>query len=178
MEPRLARRFSLLDAMALVAATAVGLALHRAFWSEAPPFVQARDPRGILLRVMIFLTPLAAMWTAAVLALSTRPRQRRWRRVFLRPGAAVCCAAVSALVVGIAVLGFGLGAGSPYFLISSLMLFGLPTTAGATVVSTWILLILVQGYRPSADWADRLGRLLGLYWMAWLPILAWSLVGP
>lgn len=164
--------------MAMVAATAVGLALHRAFWAQAPPFVQARDLRGVLLRVMIFLTPLAAMWTTATLALQLRPPQRRWRRIFLRPGAAVCCAAASTLVVGVAVLGFGMETGTPYFLISTLMLFGVPTAAGNAVGATWVLLILVQGYRPSADWGDRLGRVLGLYWMAWLPMLAWSLVGP
>ena len=162
--------------MALVAATAVGLALHRAFWSEEPPFILAGDWRNRILAGMVLTTPLAATWTVASLFVQLWPKQKRWRRRLARPGAAVCCAASSALGVGIALLACGMRGGDPYFLISSIMLYGLPAIAGTAVASAWILVILIHGYRPATDWADRLGRVMGHYWMIWLPVLGWCFV--
>jgi hypothetical protein len=37
---------------------------------------------------------------------------------------------------------------------------------GFTVAAIWLLLALSGRWRPERSWIDRLGRLLGLVWMA------------
>lgn len=162
--------------MALVAATAVGLALHRAFWLEAIPVVHGASWRAIVVTGMAFSTPGAMAWTTAILALQFQPGRGRRRRL-ARPGAAVCCAACSAMVVGIVPMVCVNQGRNSVFLINDLMLFGLPALAAASVASTWVLIMILTGYRRSSDWADRLGRVMGLYWLLWIPVLGWSLIG-
>ena len=74
-----------------------------------------------------------------------------WRRV-LRAGLRVC-AMTSAKPAGYRFdpqLEFG---------------FLLPIAAGCAVAAVWDFSILVRGYRVASDWVDRLGWLIGLYWV-------------
>ncbi len=61
--PRLARRFSLLDAMALIAATAAGLAIDRVFLSDMRGWDGAvlKHFRDLIAAGIILSVPLAAM---------------------------------------------------------------------------------------------------------------------
>ena len=99
---RLNRNFSLLDAMVLIAATAVGLAIDRYYWSKVPLWAgPMRWPlRGFIAAGIIFSAPLAGMFTIAVLALQLRRPRYRLRRLLRRPGTAACWAATTALALG------------------------------------------------------------------------------
>src|SRR3954466_11817797 len=99
---RLARKLSLLDAMALIAATAAGLTIDRFFWSDMHGWDGAvlKHFRDLTAAGIILSVPLAASWTVATLALQLRrPRYRLWR-LLRRPGTAACCAATVALALG------------------------------------------------------------------------------
>jgi hypothetical protein len=37
---------------------------------------------------------------------------------------------------------------------------------GCTVAAIWLLLVLSGRWRPERSWIDRLGRLLGVVWIA------------
>ncbi len=51
--------------------------------------------------------------------------------------------------------------------------YGTPLMAGSAAAAAWVLSLLSWGYRPAADWLDRLGRLMGLYWMVSLVAMGW-----
>ena len=82
------RRFSLLDAMALIAATAAGLTIDRCFWSDMHGWDGAvlKHYRDLTFAGTILSVPFAAMWTVAILALQFRRPRYRLRRLLGRHG--------------------------------------------------------------------------------------------
>src|SRR5580658_6872781 len=87
------RRFSLLDAMVLIGATAAGLALDRAAWSPHPfhwDLAAWRNPREWTANGIALSVPVAAMWTIAVLALQLPPPRDRQGRLLRRVGMEAC----------------------------------------------------------------------------------------
>ncbi len=99
------RRFTLADAIVLVAATAAGMALVREWVrmaSPTPPLFRYDTgpmPRGPLcglaplVRWVVLGWPIVAMWTFALVVLRLRrPRPRR-QRLFAPPGVAACVVA-------------------------------------------------------------------------------------
>ncbi len=174
------RRFSLLDAMALIAAAAAGLALDCIVWFDTDVWIHgtAKDFRDLASRGFVLSAPPAAMWTVTTLALALRHPRNRLRRLLRQPGTAACAAATSALVLGVvlvirAILGNGL-----VFSSARPMIMGvLPIMAGSAVTGVWGVSIPTGGFRYASDWIDRLGRLLGLYWMSSLLAVGWHLTG-
>jgi hypothetical protein len=49
--------------------------------------------------------------------------------------------------------------------------------AGSAVLAVWTFMMLTGGYRANSDWMDRLGRLLGFYWVMSIAVLGWPLTG-
>ena len=103
MRPRAARKFTILDAMILVAAAAGGLALgrttgfahHYGVVSEQNWLGRMADDRlniGLGIPFLITLTP-------AVLILRLNRPRPRWRRLTRQPGGAACCAAIVPIAV-------------------------------------------------------------------------------
>jgi hypothetical protein len=174
---RLARKLSLLDAMALIAATAAGLTIDRFFWSDMHGWDGAvlKHFRDLTAAGIILSVPLAASWTVATLALQLRRPRYRLRRLLQRPGTAACCAATVALALG-AGLVICTTRGAPGSYASRLiMAYGLPMMAGSAVAAVWTHSMIVGADRPASDWNDRLGRLLGIYWVMSLLVLGWTL---
>jgi hypothetical protein len=165
-----ARPFKLLDAMVLVAATAVGFGWVRCVWyfntdwrlndwlNEAPEMLLA----------------LLMVWTLATLFLRLVPPRPRIRRLVSQPGAAAC---------GAVALIFALEC-SRYFLDSTARsrgvrwilpwaryvpaeLFSLISGGpyAYAVVTAWGLLFLSRRCRPEPSWIDRAGRVTGLLWL-------------
>ena len=103
------RKFTLLDAVILLAATAIGLAGVREYFDML--FTQSfRLPSGgwtpgailgHIPRVLEILFPLLVAWTPAVLVLRLRRPRPVLRRLFLQPGASACGAITLALVLGL-----------------------------------------------------------------------------
>jgi hypothetical protein len=157
------RRFTLLDAMVLVAATALGMAVSRAMHAALPAhFFQ----RNIIYRVFPYLVST----TFGLLALSLRQPRPKLRRLMTRPGAAACVTPSLALVATAATTALqyltasGWTWSNPPFLATwaSNSREGPPFA----VASAWAMLALTSRWRARPSWIDRLGRLLGLGWIA------------
>ena len=188
------RRFTLLDAMILVAAVAVGLVLART-WSHYA-VMQATFHSGFdlpnrfwsrLVPVSYSVVehwPVVAAATPALLLLRLgRPRPPRRRR-FAPPGMAACVAAtvVMSLAVAARVASTLLHAsslnrsGSPFDEIDrmNLALNALgslsPMVVGFGVAAVWAAMAVARPGRPERNWIVRAGIVLGFLWLAHIPI--------
>ena len=152
-------------------------------------------------RYIVVVMPLTLTWSFAGFLLAFRRPRSPLRRLIRQPGF-VACGAVS-VVIAIRVTGyltlwlrgvyrnvgvFGmdywqaftipfsrLGRGpilvfadyaGPYF---STTAFGVTTA----VAAAWSLLYLSGRWRSDPGWLDRMGRLLGLFWLAITPFSCW-----
>jgi hypothetical protein len=106
------RRFVLSDAIILLTATAVGLAVFRpynaltqVYW--LPPFPFAPRFMGWvngLWSCLVLASPFAMAWTLAILALRLRRPRPRWRRLVRQPG--FIAGFMAALVLALRLCGF------------------------------------------------------------------------
>jgi hypothetical protein len=165
--------------MVLIAATAAGLALDRVVWSDALVWDVAawKNSRDLVGNGLVLSVPIAAMWTIGTLSLQLRQPRDRLRRLLRRPGMAACCAATSALALGSGLAICAMRSGAASFSSKLILAFGLPVMAGSAVTAVWTLSMLSGRYRSASDWIDRLGRLMGLYWMTSILALGWALTG-
>jgi hypothetical protein len=158
--------------MAMVAATAVGLAMARAydptFSAEPLPDFLKRGwgaPACLMVALGLVLIPLQ----------SRRPLPRP-RDALLEPGVAASYASAMAVVVS-TILNFMhslVMAGSPTR-IAPLELFNSVSHNARTfipwaVVGAWLTLSAMGHWRPAASWIERTGRAVGLYWCLY-PVL-------
>lgn len=180
MPDRRRRPFTLLDAAALVAAVAFGLAWFRfvgwhrwTSWGGARGLTSPRDWvywKDHALRAAQMATPFAAALAPTLLALSLRSPRPRLRRLGRRPGVVACLAASVALAdraVGVASLTW-----KTYLTdfrwrddFQSACLF-LPHEEGLAVAVAWLVLGLSGRLRPEPTWLDRAGRALGACFLA------------
>ena len=187
------RSFTLSDAMALVAATAIGLAaargLHESIWSMTSSSVKAGSYSAIALEVarwIVIAIPMAWAWTIALLLLGLRASQMGFRERFIRSGSAACGAATIAMAIEmihmLAVLTLIVTqAGTPRPLvmrevISELFLvIGMPgvATSGLAVTIAWVTLAVSGRWQPEASWIDRVGRLMGCGWIGLMILRPW-----
>jgi hypothetical protein len=170
------RRFNLLDAMILVAAAAFGIAAGRAqvSSSQVPGAWWGVDVHngGVW---------FAFIWAVALILVQFRAGSHERRRLTCRPGFTACLVVVASLAVLLVhelALKLFMWArwGRPLRFESADLtdrLFGLLSmNVPCAVAATWVVLALGGRWRPGRDWVDRLGLLLGVYWLAW-PVLAW-----
>jgi len=193
-------RPGLADAMILLAAIAVGLAWARGTsprgWGWDFDLLQFR-PRTfgrLLMRIplVIQLTlPALLSLTLACLALHLRRPRPAWRDALRRPGFAVCLAAALALAVaapwpwlsheltgaalrlltGASWAGWSTGAwlaGPRACDHASSVLTGAAEAAGFAALGARIA--LARAGDRGSGWLDRLGRLLGMAWIAMIPL--------
>ncbi|MGO9465028.1 MAG: hypothetical protein ACLQIB_12215 [Isosphaeraceae bacterium] len=102
MHAQSTRKFTLLDAMILVAATAAGLALLRMLLAEGRFSLGAIFVGRFTSRVLggiEWAYPFLMMWTFALVILGLRPPRPPIRRLARQPGMAACSAASLILVV-------------------------------------------------------------------------------
>ncbi len=123
---------------------------------------------GFLL--MCCSVPVAAAWTVALIPLRLRrPRPPR-RRLAGQPGLAATVGAGGSLAIsGLWIAAVRAAGGEAIFEDNDVALWQVvaaPGLAGAAVLGSWIALILGRRWRAEASWIDRLGRLLGCYWIA------------
>ncbi|HEY2158001.1 MAG TPA: hypothetical protein VGH33_20400 [Isosphaeraceae bacterium] len=188
------RRFTLADAIVLVAATAAGLALVREWVqmaSPTPPIFHydtgsmARGPLcGLapLTRWVVLGWPLVAMWTLTLVVLRFRRPRPRARRLFAPPGVAACLVAAVVLMLEATY--------TASLSVPSFFKIPLPTTAagraadgrwrqmtywtihaavensvGFAVAAWWVTLALSRRWRPERSWIDRAGLVVGVLWI-------------
>jgi len=178
----------LLDAMVLVAATAPGLSLMREFLRiMGPRFDSTQLPSpparflGMLALGAMAISPCVADWSLAQVALAMRgPRPRR-ARLARRPGVVACAAGALVAIAFFPVLVAMAEAkmsnrGYPPIALSLYRAhLGLLTVTeiGTSVAACWLLMATLGLWRPTPDWIDRLGRILGVYWIAMIPVGFW-----
>ncbi len=181
--PAVARPFTLMDAMILIAATAVALPGARIMMIGIGVASPGESLSGALIdlcadgdykgagALLAYLSALvAAAWTVAVIPLRLRRPRPPWRRLGRQPGFIAASAAALALTLLILVIARAwMVKGVAAFFVGdielSLVVLG-PSLAGAAVLGSWTTLILGRRWRAEASWPDRLGRALGAYWIA------------
>ena len=178
------RKPTVLDALILVAAVAVGLAWARRFMNseaggESYPNSLEIDPRPTFRHgVEVFdwwavvLTYVLAPVTVALLAL--RVRGTPWsqlRRLTRRPGTVACGAVALTVAWDLARSAFeilsGVTSGQPYdsvWMFTYLLVSG--ENAGLAVASAWGLLLASGRWRREPGWLEGAGIALGVFWIA------------
>jgi hypothetical protein len=172
------RRFTLLDAMVLLAATGIGLAGARAY--QASMDSMSNTPRvgvisitfGSAIQYFGRPAPFLAGWTVALFILRLRRPRPHYRRLVRSPGfaagyAAILGLACCAVSIAIAWLIDYLKA-KPFQLGIFYMWMRSISFAGPSVAAVWLSLAL-QGHwrrRGAQDWIEISGIVLGVCWLA------------
>ncbi len=168
------RRFTILDGMIFVAASAVGLTVARSVEADASRLPPGARP----IQYWIWSGPPSclafACGLALILARSVPPRPR-WRRIARQPGFVASIMAVWPFPIFTlyAMMGASVERPTPgsTFSYSFDWLWG--TAAFMVPVSVggaWVALGLSGRWRPEASWVDRAGRALGFFWLASWPV--------
>jgi hypothetical protein len=177
MRATVPRKFTLTDAMVLIAAIGVAFVLIRQYLDYLYGRNFALTPPGsfaltsywkygtFLSRV---LAPLATSLSLALWVLRIRPPRPSRRRLFRQPGMVACTAAVLGTVIFLLKVFL-----NKFFLywdnsgmqrLDAVWFVRLPLN-GEIVAVTWIVLILSGFWRSEPSWIDRAGRALGVYWI-------------
>ena len=174
------RRFTVTDAMVLIAATALGLASARALsrlaLSTFGPDGAWADPINLAYSVAFCLSQ---SWTFALLLLRLRrPRPGR-RDLFRQPGFAACAAVtLTAILHVMRVLTDGayrvFNQDPMTFLnylaisVEDTLIYNLDEVGldfAPAVMSVWLVQALGGVWESEPSWIDRCGRILGLFWV-------------
>jgi hypothetical protein len=179
-------RLTIADTTILVGVAAVGFGVFRLIlpilgWPLSWSFIVATPPQGWTLRLrleralmaQVPTLPVAAAWTL-VLPVLQRRRTRSWRRAVRRPGLAACMAAAigwawASACAGLMFLGDRGSSAAPRLTANFWVGYYLDLMfepMGLAVAVAWIFQALGGRWRPVPDWSDRIGRALGIYWIA------------
>jgi hypothetical protein len=185
------RRFGILDALILIAFTALGIAGCKAsglsIWRQLPRSVfgsqeeYLHDTRIFALIVLFrFLSFLLVAWTFSFLVLRYRNPRPSFRRLGHSPGTAACLTVFVVLTVS---FGARLAWWIPwsYFVAARAGFDGdgfgelcyeevklLCGNAGPAIIATWFILGVMRSIRLERDWVEVFGLILVLGWAALL----------
>jgi hypothetical protein len=160
-----ARWFGIIDCMGVVAAAAVAVALTRYHLGRIS---MARTPGVAIAHVTRFVALPLCWMVVAMRSVGRGPGRRRP----MPPGVAAC---VGVIVATCITLSFwvhvvitsmpGVGwADQPWEFIPQQIVD--PRPPAIAVGSVWAVLALDRRWRPEPRWLDRLGRIVGVYWLA------------
>jgi hypothetical protein len=182
-------RLALADLMILVGMTGFGLACYvlidnelfrgqrylfgmfdrRADWWTSTQ-VMNRAAGGVSSALLLF-----GGWTIALPVMWRRTPRPERRRLIRQPGVTACVAALTgmafcALIALVSLAVRRLIDGQPqipmsFWVMKSSPLDSAPIYAGISVAAIWTTQALAGCWRPTADWVDRLGRFLGIFWL-------------
>ncbi len=147
------RSFSLLDAMILIAATAIGLAIIRIWTGPGNPFAISPNfngfPRYYAYRRIFsaIVCSIGLWWSIAVLVMRSRDQWRSIRSWGRQAGVVACFAAVLGSLTRI----------KDRDVEFTQILINLSTVQ--------IVFAMSSCWKPSVDWIDRLGRCMGWFWV-------------
>jgi hypothetical protein len=187
-----ARRFTLLDAIVLVAAVATGLGLSRA-WKHYADMRTMYSSAISLDQPSVFTTysvhavrywPVVAMMGPALLLLRLRQPRPPRRRLFA-PAGLVACAVATIMAILVSVwesltyLFFCASIDRGWFKFDDVVVMNLVLTAtGALssptvsfgVAAAWCSQALAGRWRAERSWIDRAGRVVGVLWLLLVPV--------
>jgi hypothetical protein len=173
------RRFHLFDGMVLLAILALASTAARTY------LVATKGLGGGSSEAWIVVlhkggVPFALVWSIALVLMRVQAPRHERRRLCTQPGftaalAVVACAAVVLLDSGAMTLFlWARGKFGPWIAgeIAITHINTLSMAAPSAVAATWAVLAIGGRWRPERSWLDRLGLLLGVYWITW-PEVAW-----
>lgn len=163
------RQWTTIDGMTLVAATGLGLVVAK----EVDRVVDF-DIRGIsdFARAAIVVQPILTCWAAGLLMIAHHRLTEPVWRLLRRPGLSACAVAFASILVSFALAWaiqwkVGRGGGVTFWRGKNLFVqfaqFAL--FAGHDIAFAWLIQLATGVWRPSPDWVDRIGRLLGVVWL-------------
>jgi hypothetical protein len=180
------RKANIGDAMILMVALGVGLALCRTPWSQISQWFSLITPtlgpvgtawtteiarrqgmrylviQGCVALFCCFLVPL----TPALLVARLRWPRPPLRNLAFQPGFVASVAlCLTAIIIGDTDLTF-------FELAELPPLIGMLLPGSAVLVS-WLILIAARRWHTEASWIDRSGRLVGAFWLATIPWSIW-----
>ncbi len=177
------RRLHLIDAMVLIAVVALALTMTRSYlrWFVVLSSVISTEPSNVRImgiREWLYacVPPLVILSATLWPLRFTRP-VCRYHRTARLPGLTVSYAAWVALVFAFVRSVFDMRTWLAYTHyphvgvlslgdILVLRVVSMKDFIGSAVAVTWLLLWLGGGWRAESGWIDRLGRLLGVSWIA------------
>jgi hypothetical protein len=165
------RRFTLLDAMILIGATAVGFAGARVALLSLGSFYAFLNPDPFWFRFYagaMYSSAFLTVFSFALLAVACRGRLANLRRSLQQPGTAAC--AVSAFAVLSLLLAKVFWASAHRTLAfqpASWADFGSwGAHVGGSVAAGWLVLAGCGQWRRASDWIEWAGRGVGAAWIA------------
>jgi hypothetical protein len=177
-------RTTIQDAMAMVAAAAVGVTLSRWYYEDVTGIARIQS-RTLEYRTWVYLATLLVLPFAAALAWCRLRRPcRPARRLAREPGL------VALLATGVSVV---------FIVIDQILMLGLPSPRGTrfiggiwrplvhpaamlaaitgpAVCAAWSVQWLAGYWRPTSGWIDHASRALGTIWVIIFAFRAWFLV--
>jgi len=187
------RKFGLLDAMVLVLATATALAATRHWW---PDYFDDFRPGGeaykenfvnLMYRVRYLLYSIAyfsASWTLACLVVRLRKPRPTVRLLTRQPGMVACSTAaiilslrlvnlvITLIVHVLCVPADPVRGWLSWWFEDAGELPLIPSEMGCGVAAAWIIQAVGGRWRAEPSWIDRMGRILGMFWIGTVPF-AW-----
>ena len=161
------RKFTIWDAMILVAATAVGLRV--VFIRIAPKLgVHFQDFRYGSNAIREIVGGIAFFWSVALIFLRLLQPRPPLKQLVRQPGFIACLAAVFVFLANVSLQASQLISRIPNRSYYVLNMFLLPTVTFVTapaVALAWIVLFISGEWEPEAGWVDRAGRAIGLLWI-------------
>jgi hypothetical protein len=169
-------QWTIVDGMILVAATGVGLVILKELYRKLEYGLSGTSD---LRRLGLLAQPLMIAWAVGLLIVGhNRLREPSWR-LMRRPGVLACVMAVVMTLIALAIryaavyVAVRRGLPAPFGSATSTLLLVAQSSlaTGFAILFSWTTLLVTGTWRPSSDWIDRSGRLLGLAWvMLWLPL--------
>ena len=180
MRATVPRKFTLLDAMVLIAATAIAFVPMRFLpWEDWRLDLEWSAAQIVKVGMMAdaILCPLALTLGPALWLLRLRRPRPGVTRVFRQPGMAACTATIvnEMFFVTVTMVSLFLSyltqtmPNLHMFYQFNLMiwLWVLPMCImGITISAVWIVLWMSGAWHGEPSWIDRAGRALGIYWVA------------
>jgi hypothetical protein len=179
------REFTVSDALALVAAAALGAALLRptlAYWFNPENYPDSNNSRArqiswSVCRALACMLPFLTCLTPVLLLLRLRRPRPPLRRLFGQAGAVACAAATFAIATDAVWVLSLLAAGSTY--LSPETLFpNFEPHVGFAVLGGWSVLALRGWGRSDRSWIERAGKATGVAWLLttaviWVANILW-----
>ena len=177
------RRFTLVDGMILVAASAVALVIFRTI-VEAPHAIEM-----FWTRILAATFGVLFAGTPTLLFLRLRHPRPTLHRLSRQPGFVASLTGSAILALGLLAIGFfgllrvahrllpvrpgvRLSQADPSWWLS--VIFHFDAVVGPAVIAAWLLLALSGRRRPHRGWLDILGRVTGVVWIVLFALRCWA----
>jgi len=156
------RRFSAIDGMIVLAASAGGLVMART-WLQATSDMNPLGLSPFNARIIAASWVLVALTIAVIPIRFVKPRPSL-KRIVGQPGFQASIAACVVVVIHVFAAGYSLlpplKSPADFFLSVQPLFF-----TGPAVATVWVILALGGGWRAEPSWIDRCGRWLGWTWV-------------